>query len=413
MSGFRREPLHDFVHMREKSLPPVFVGRRDIINECLTIAQKTGQHKNGIPGNTTVIQGAPGAGKTSVLGIIQQRASTVGARVVRVGNNAVEHDLPDVLKAIACAGSYDHAHWNALWERFGITWARRIVGDGALEIHSYDSLRTLQKHIAPEIWTAPVIVAIDEVQRFQNAEAEARPHIQRFLQEIHDSDDVRLPITLVLAGLGDTHNVIRDMGLTHGIHPHALGCFSLGELNHLTTEWCAHFGIDIGRQRERIDALMAEAEGWPRHVHWAQRALAEALLAEGVDGRVDRLLDWDAVHRRAGALRQGYYQHQYSPVMASATSLTTHVISTIAGTPCHTLEDLVKTIESACEPDKESRCRLPKGYDAEAFVTHLIHSGALQHTPDGRGFSCPIPSFENYMLARGGSCSSRVFSSTR
>ncbi len=401
MSKFRRVPLDDFVHMREKSLPPVFVGRRDIISQCLTIAQKTGQVKGGIPGNTTVIQGAPGAGKTSVLGIIQQLAPTAGVRVVRLGNNAVEHDLPDVLKAIACAGSYDHARWNALWESFGMSWARRVMGGAAPEISSYDSLRTLQKHLAPETWTAPVIVAIDEVQRLRNADQQARPHIQRFLQEIHNADDVRLPITLVLAGLGDTHDVIRDMGLTHGIQPHALECFTRDEQDQLTTDWCAYFGIKIGSQRERLDAFMALTDGWPRHAYWAQCALAEAILNEDTDGQVDRIGDWNAVHRRAELLRQGYYQHQYSSVMASATSLTTHVISTVAKTSRLTLEELIGTIEAACDDHKDSRCRLPKGYDPEAFVTHLIHSGALQYASDGRGFFCPIPSFESYIIARG------------
>ncbi|MCY4304926.1 MAG: hypothetical protein OXC62_09155 [Aestuariivita sp.] len=61
MSEFKRTALHDFVHIREKSPPLIFVGRNDVIADILTIAKKTKTNRVGIPGNTTVIQGAPGA----------------------------------------------------------------------------------------------------------------------------------------------------------------------------------------------------------------------------------------------------------------------------------------------------------------------------------------------------------------
>ncbi|MCY4306528.1 MAG: ATP-binding protein, partial [Aestuariivita sp.] len=67
MSEFKRIALQRFVNRPEKSEPPIFVGRGTIINKVFTIAQEVGDDRVGIPGNTTVIQGAPGAGKSSVL----------------------------------------------------------------------------------------------------------------------------------------------------------------------------------------------------------------------------------------------------------------------------------------------------------------------------------------------------------
>ena len=147
-----------------------------------------------------------------------------------------------------------------------------------------------------------MILAVDEIQRLPPDQD--RDHAM-LLRTIHDAS-TGLPLTLVLAGLGDTHKRIRSMGLTHGIQPYALGCFSGEELHELTEEWCDHFGINIGSCWSQMDVLMTPTDGWPRHVHWAQQALAEALLVKGVDGHADQIKDWTAVQRRSDTLRHGY-----------------------------------------------------------------------------------------------------------
>ncbi|MCY4305137.1 MAG: hypothetical protein OXC62_10245 [Aestuariivita sp.] len=67
MTSFHRDELQHFVNRCEKSPTPVFVGRQSVLTDVLTIATETRQERVGIPGNTTVITVAPGAGKRSVL----------------------------------------------------------------------------------------------------------------------------------------------------------------------------------------------------------------------------------------------------------------------------------------------------------------------------------------------------------
>ncbi|MCY4288780.1 MAG: hypothetical protein OXC63_09330, partial [Aestuariivita sp.] len=201
-------------------------------------------------------------------------------------------------------------------------------------------------------------------------------------------------------------SVIRSMGLTHGISPYSLGRFSLKELHELTEKWCDHFHIEIGSCRSQIDTLMTKTDGWPRHVHWAQQALAEALLITGVDGYADKIADWNVVRHRSDQLRHGYYGAQYSEVMKYSSKLTAQVLYEAAraertgvGLPISQVVDVVETYNGA-EPG--SAWRVPREESSHSYVTHLIHCGALEENPETGALICPIPSFQNYILRRGG-----------
>ncbi|MCY4287807.1 MAG: hypothetical protein OXC63_04375 [Aestuariivita sp.] len=314
----------------------------------------------------------------------------------------MENNLPIVARAIAYAGACESEQWFDLWARVGAGWVQKLPQLANLQILSYADLTDLQQRHPRSAWQAPVIVAVDEVQRF--ARDKGAPHA-RFLQQIHDASTT-LPMTLVLAGLGDTQSVIRDLGLTHGLRPFSVGCFDGKEGEELTNKWFAHFGIVIGAQRNWINDLISRTDGWPRHVHWAQQALAEALLIKSVDGDVDRIPDWKVVQARADDLRQGCYQTQYSEAMARAAALTTKIMHDVAqaeakGAPM-SLETIIQKVDEACDRTKGTPYRIPRGYNEGTFVTHIIHCGALQETDDGAGLTCPIPSFQNYILRRGG-----------
>ncbi len=55
MTAFQRDALRDFVLRGEKSPPPVFVGRDDILNTVLSLAELTGRDRQAPPGNTRII----------------------------------------------------------------------------------------------------------------------------------------------------------------------------------------------------------------------------------------------------------------------------------------------------------------------------------------------------------------------
>ena len=148
-------------------------------------------------------------------------------------------------------------------------------------------------------WDFPLIVAVGEAQRL--------PHDPRspqavFIQSIHDAA-FGLPLTLVLAGLGDTPDRAGRMGLTRGLKQHPLGGLSGEETEQLMRGFCARFGIETSGAGDRLAALAAPCEGWPRHLHFALQAFGSAALAaEGDAGRVD----WDGVFAYAADSRRAF-----------------------------------------------------------------------------------------------------------
>jgi len=146
----------------------VFVGRQAVVKNVLTIAMETGQEREGIPGNTTVITGAPGAGKSSVLSELEIRApQAANARVVNISSAILEDSIPDITRAIAFTASSESKQWFDIWSRIGSEWVHMLPHMKDIKMSSYGDLPTLQRELPPSMWKSPVIVAVDEAQNLR------------------------------------------------------------------------------------------------------------------------------------------------------------------------------------------------------------------------------------------------------
>ncbi len=417
MTAFQRDALQDFVDDGAKDHPPVFVGREDLLGEILTKARRSLERvRSGQPpppGNAIIIQGAPGAGKSSVLRELKSRSDAKDtSRTVVISNIELQQALPDVVQALAFAGAATPETWHRTLSRYGDSWVQRIdqINAFGLGISLTDTpppaaaqdLMSLKTQVPAETWQRPVIVAVDEAQRLPTGTDTPQA---LFLQAVHDAA-TSLPLTLVCAGLGDTQSRLRDLGLTHGIRAHALGCLTRAESTTLLERFCAHFGMPMERCRGRALAVVHTTDGWPRHVHWAQQALAEAALEPDVNGDLDRITDWDRVQARSDELRHGYYATQFSQDMAVSRKLVGRVMFAVGKAQrlgqSLPRDHVVTLVETHAESEDGAGWRLPQGHDSESYVTHLIHCGALQDDPDTGLLTCPIPSFQRYIITRGG-----------
>ncbi|MCY4153136.1 MAG: ATP-binding protein [Aestuariivita sp.] len=418
MAYFKRSELKHFVEDGEKDHPPVFAGRRNIMEPILTTVRRTGERKRGIPGNTTVIQGAPGAGKSSVLRELTRfntDLSEEGPKTLYISSVELEENFSDVLLAIGTLGQTKKSRLKAL----ALKGARRFGGLALLDVaglmevniqtvkalfreHEIRNIGALHKAFPASDWDTPVIVAVDEAQNLPPGRSTSQSN---FLRTLHEAV-TQLPLALVLAGLGDTQSVIRSMGLTRHQVTHRIGRFTLDEQAELTDRWTAHFGITIGDQRGRMDQLMAPTDGWPRHVHCAQQALAEALLAPGVDGHADRIPDWRDVHARSDQLRHSYYETQFSDAMVASCKLVGRVMVDVTRAFREgdglTFGQVVDAVDRSNGHEPGSEWTLPEDMNARSYVTHLIHCGALEENPETWSLTCPIPSFQSYIGRRGG-----------
>ena len=415
MTTFQRDALQNFVVDGAKDHPPVFVGREDLIREILTKSRRALERvqagRQVAPGHAIIIQGAPGAGKSSVLHELVSRSDREGvSRTVVISNVDLQQALPDVLQALVFAGTATPENWLQTLSRYGESWIQKISAVKALgfgfsltdssETARPQDLVSLKKQVPADMWHVPVIVAVDEAQRLPSGTD--TPHAL-FLQTLHDAG-TSLPLTLVCAGLGDTQSRLRGLGLTHGVRAHSLGGLTRDEYTELLPRFCAHFGMKMGACFERVLAVMHTTDGWPRHVHWAQQALAEAVLEPGIAGDLDRITDWDRVQARSDDLRQGYYATQFSDEMDISRKLVARVMCDVGRAQAVgqglRIDDIHATIRSLSEYGPPNNLKLPEGFSPESFTTHLIHCGALQ-VNSNRSLACPIPSFQSYIIRQG------------
>ncbi len=385
--------------------PPVFVGREDILSDIVSAAdlgRETGQSE---PGLTRVIQGAPGAGKSSILEELKRRSEeNQDLPQVLLLNSARIKSPVDVLRPLAEMISPAQAdvflanYQHTMSAESGVTVPFIRAGAKA------ETTRTLVPQTpdwgAMRKWIdatesvelgGPVILAIDEAQRFHRDEEDP---LAKLFQDVHDG--CGLPIILVLAGLANTAERAMKMKLTRGRVDHDIGRFDRETARFLMTRFCKHFGLTgIEEAQGPLYALADKCDGWPRHLHFALQAVADQALVS--DGDI-RQADWSQIRRVTAISRQDYYRSQQSPEMESRSLFVAKIHHKLMETHNNIkMDDLLDFVHDRVVKDG---FKYPSGItSAEDFVMHLTHQGAIQKAKNG-SFSCPIPSFQAYLILK-------------
>ena len=395
----RYDRIREFLRQDEGDPPPVFVGRGTILDDILNTARlKAGRAKV-----TRVLQGAPGAGKSSLLKEMRKRwpGKDGDPRVVYLSSSHLPESLSLVLQEILAAGAMETEKWT---KRIADILSRvNSVGFGGITLgiegeRDVSSLYELALLHPPPRWKAPVIVAVDEAQRLQKS-----PHSPeaRFLQAIHDGE-TGIPLTLVLGGLSDTVATADGMQLTRikGVHEVAPLAAPDGKTQVIDEPrafmegMCRHFEIAPIHHLSELHEQADLCDRWPRHLHYAAVVLAEEALRLNGDMR---RFDWEGMKARTRTLRTDYYDRQRSTEMEASDILVSRVMrGLVDGMHVGELEDLVEA--NATDRPRE---RIPEGMTAAGFISHLVHQGALYRRKGGWIHS-PIPSFRSHLIKAGG-----------
>ena len=407
---FDREGLQDFVASGDKSPPPVFVGRKEILQDIELASRRSWKGweamAHGNPGETRILQGAPGAGKSSIIAELKRRSqnslapespsvlSLNSARISRpenilvplarlVNEKLADRFLARISDTLVAGGSVGTSG----------TKVEGRVESSLTRLDPDPNLTEFEEWVLnlPEDQSinGPIIIAIDEAQRFRE---KVDSPLARFLQSVHDGG--KLPLMLVLAGLGDTNERTKKMDLTRGKKVHEIGSLEPEEAGEFMLACCRRFGMDPLGHEEKLLELAVPCEGWPRHLHFALQSLGrESLKAEGDLSKVS----WEVVKKQAGKSRTRYYQDQQSKAMIGSASLVGAIMKSMAN---HSdLISVQKIIRKNVRD--EDGWRLPERMDIEGLQNHLIHQGALLERED-HTISLGIPSFRSYLIKTGG-----------
>ncbi len=412
MNPEQKRKLESFLKLTEGAPPPVFVGRAEVLDDIALAAKQvwkgTGSNRHGAEKTTRIVQGAPGAGKSSIVHEIRHNPErlymeSVGKAPLVVALKSGDIAGPvDVLRPLAEKANPSKAQEFMTRIRkstgseagfgfgpFRFARKRETGVERAEPDASWDTFGTwVERHGG---FDRPVVLAIDEAQRFKR---DSEDPLSKLFQGLHDG--CGLPIALVLAGLSDTEYMTDRMDLTR-IPPrqkHNIGCFPDHEVQEFMARSCAHFGIGIAGFEQEIDRLIKPCDGWPRHLHVVLQALGKEAL--GTDGNLGKA-EWESIQAEVKTGRDGYYRNQYSREMRQSINLTAGVMGELCR--CHSQAKIEYLMKELHKTDPQTNC-FPAGMDANSFFIHLVHKGAL-HEESADRYVCPIPSFRAYLLDRG------------
>jgi len=421
MARFRSEELRRFVDRGEKAPPPVFVGRGELIAEIHRMARSVWSDSDAIAhgeaGAAMVLQGAPGAGKTSVVSQLSRisldeiTAAGEGAgssvhsptRVVNIPANTVAVNPEQTLAVLAAAAGAEPDQWTKLGKSF-IKGSSVNLAGGALRRANDgvppppSDIGALADQYPPDRWQAPVIMAIDEAQRsILGPDAPGTA----LLQELYDNSH-NLPISVLFVGLGNTADRIDTLGLSRVTRIRTLGGLSREEARTLMLKFCEAFGVGIQGYEHRLNRLADMCDGWPRHLHNALQALGRELLKPGVRGD-PHPVNWRRVASDLQTRCREYCRRQYSKEMElEAPTLTAEIMAGVGnGMSGLRIMSRIKTLSDSAADGYQR----PGGMDDRSFFAHLVQKGALQGRPSPVGettvYHCPIPSFQSFLVDAG------------
>ena len=386
----------------EKEEPVAFAGRTDIL-DAIDTWLKSDNLLNSHGGNAFFVQGAPGAGKTSLLRHIEAVNMGNGRGVLPIYLEGWEINDPlsfatrvvaasgeDVVKAMTRAKARGHqaslsaaglAKHQETWETHRISVVDQIKSGISPWVALWSTLKDFRKGV--------LLLLIDEAQS-------VRPDaggLNTIAMAAHGGLTGQFKVVTVFAGLSDTESVLAEAGVSRP----ARGFFRLGELEQKESEqavdgFLREFKLESSfsedsRQVIR-ESLAWASEGWPRHLHHYLQGLAREVLSCIRSG--SNQLDLDRVLEHGHRARVQYCS---SRLMGVANRVFRRTIS-----------DIAETFSSDTPINVETLLDCAKRHDltadaAENALKEAIHSGVLEYVEGSSGEECrfPIPSFHTFM----------------
>lgn len=308
-----RRSLEWLADRGDRSAPVVFAGRAD---EFALLERAIRGVRNGEEGHTVVIQGVPGVGKTTLLGEFAARLLVRGVDElnpvipVKLAATAMDSKAAAIVEEIDSAfcdlnasdwwrravdKATDGAHFlgNALFTAA----TRKPLGEFTVASRALDSLNLVLNDYASLRFGrrgSTILLLVDEAQNLPDT-----PMVRRHLEALHVSGTGGSSVMLACFGLGNTVERLADLGLSRLAtgHVRTVGALSgedarevvAGTLDVVFAQHAFANGPLDEQGREKwigavADAIVDESGGFPHHLTNGCRALAQAVLEEGVGG---------------------------------------------------------------------------------------------------------------------------------
>ncbi len=419
-----REPdikgLGEFFREGDKNSPRFFAGRQELVFAIEETVERLRDDIEKFPisevhpnQSTWLIQGAPGAGKTTLQWYLRKRwaAEQNGPIVVdaRLSQLSDQHELTVQIANAMLPGGADvlmaertvthsigvDAKINASRTSTESTRRGPLELSDLLRLYHKPRLRWLRKLLPfgrrKSVKPRPIVLMLDEIQAM-SAEAD------EVLHDLHVGIK-GLPLIPLLAGLAWSQERLAQAGISR---------FSYSNLHHVQTlgplrpeEAAESVKLMLksyyvtGKETEEIADWVARlSDGWPQHLYHYMGALASELAAKrGNLSEINR----DSVQAVGDSRRQSYYLARLQDkLVVEHTGVLAHVAKAIGDNGCR-YKELVKILDNlswqkSSEPDEV----MPEGMKAREFIQEMIRSGIAHRI--GKQVTIPIPSFRRFLI---------------
>ncbi len=322
-----------------------------------------------------LIQGAPGAGKTALL-------EEMALDALEKQWDVIEINLGDLYNPVHMAQTLGKPYVSrkqtavkADVKLLGAEHVNEVAGDSSVS-------RVLEKVNPKE----GVLLILDEAQRIADfAGTSNKMSVMKTLDNLHNGK-VNHPIILLVAGLGQTEEAFRLLGISR----FKGGCFiELGALGKdseraVIQDWLVKEGGAKGDPSPWIDAIAQKTHGWPQHISAYGDAAAKQIWKD--DGNMISV-GLEVVYKLGEDRREAYYKQRAKGISGRERGSLARLIKNIAPGKGLYKEDVIEVLSQECDdPDK-----------ARSLFTKAVERGIL-HSQD-EVYSIPIPSMRTWLIS--------------
>ena len=407
------ESLARLVRAKDRSTPLVFVGRQAELRFLRDVVHAAADGGKGL---TAVVQGVPGAGKTSLCEEFGSRvcaASTENAPTVYVDMpvEAFDNTPVDFVKELSdkVASVFGMRNWKWCTDKAANVASARTrtdVGQAIRGLSAASSLDRAMDSYRGHPWPSnlTLIVTVDEAQQLADT-----PQVRNNLLAMHRKG-FGLNFALIAFGLQDTRSRLVRLGLSRlaADNVRTLGLLSSREAATLVDETFKTVGLSLANaewrdyvrsvglseanwtrwQRNVAKTIQDESVDFPHHLANGMRVAADLLVNEGLrrEAPLDVLREGCRRHKR------NYYQEQLEPFARHTLALGAALSLLDPGTGTVQRAAVLQAVKAA-----DDWGEAVDGARAARVVDAAIAKGLFAKAAQGR-IGVVIPSLASYLV---------------
>ncbi len=400
-----KRTLRHLAAQGERSRPIFFAGRATILDD-LTFKIMAWE-PDRTAGNTFLVSGAPGAGKTALGREAARILESRGGKALYCPDIPDDEEAQGIYKVILAALGGTPPHDLSV-ERTSVGADAKLLGTG-LASETVKEQQTQGPHLTAARIAAllgpkaiakapPVGVFIDEAQN-----VEPNTQAARLLRDLHTQGG--LPVTTVCIGLNDLSVKLANALVSPRMNASGkivLGGYAPGEALD-----CASGSLEIVRGKgvagtkaqaaQWSQALAAAADNWPRHLQCYLNATWEVLFRQ--PGRPTLANGLNQALRLGHEYRNAYYKERIELSKAPIALIGLLHDRLQASKPLYR-ENALDLIGEGIKQDLTpfQRRRVEEAHqNEEGLFNALLHVGLVSVDAD-QVCSSPIPSMSNHIL---------------